>query len=120
MTSGDDLGPLFAPLTRRAHARRTDPDTSHEAARSVEPDLTVRQEAVLLLFQRYGSMTDRELVDRYEATTFLPLNGDPDLPVQGPSGIRTRRHELVVAGRLEADEKVRIGARFHWRWRLRA
>jgi hypothetical protein len=44
-----------------AHARRTDPGTSHEAARRVSAKLTKIQEDVLLLFRSRGSMTDLDL-----------------------------------------------------------
>lgn len=76
-------------------ARNTDPATSHAAAASVS-DLTPRQEAVLKALVHIGGMaTDEVLVTRYyEYGRML------DLPEQAPSGIRTRRKELVEARRV--------------------
>lgn len=48
----------------KAHARRTDPGTSHEAARSVEPDLTNLEAAVLRAIpQAPANATLDEVVD---------------------------------------------------------
>lgn len=70
----------------RAHARRTDPDTSHAAARSVV-ELRPRQQAVLDVLRSYGrALTDEEIAERYDG------------PQQSPSGLRTRRSELVSKG----------------------
>lgn len=74
-----------------AHARTTDPATSHEAARSVKA-FRPRWEAILDLFRQYGPMTDEQLADRYGDR--LARSGD--IPHQSPSGLRTRRSELVV------------------------
>lgn len=72
----------------RAHARRTDPATSHEAADSLSSDrLRASQDAVLAFLRRHGAMTDIELVERYDGTV-----------QQSPSGLRTRRKELVTRG----------------------
>lgn len=75
------------PLTPRA--RRTDPQTSHDAAASV--DLRGSHRAVLRLLDSYGPMTDEELVAKYvKNMTQLAL------PRQSESGIRTRRKELTT------------------------
>lgn len=71
----------------RAGARDTDPDTSREAARSVT-DLTERRAAVLATLRRLGSGTDADIAWAYPR----------DAPRQSPSGLRTRRSELVAAG----------------------
>lgn len=72
----------------QARARNTDPWTSHAAAESLEPDkLRLSQEAVLRFLRRHGPMDDGKLVKTY--------NGD--VP-QSPSGLRTRRAELVAKG----------------------
>lgn len=73
-------------------ARRTDPDTSHAAASSVH-DLRQRQAAVLFALRAIGPSTDEKLVARYDRIF-------PAIP-QSPSGLRTRRHELVTAGLVE-------------------
>ena len=70
--------------------RRTDPETSFEAAASIH-SLTRKQEAVFEVFRCYKRMHDAELLIRYP----------PEFPKQSPSGLRTRRSELVRAGRLE-------------------
>ncbi|MDR7496819.1 MAG: hypothetical protein QN174_07670 [Armatimonadota bacterium] len=81
----------------RAVARRTDPDTSHEAAASL-PAQQVRasQEAVLDCLRRYGAMTDEQIAARYEAS-----RRQYGWPAQSPSGLRTRRAELVDQGLVE-------------------
>ena len=85
----DDENPPEEP---RAHARGTDPDTSHEAAASLSSDyIRASQEAVLGFLRRHGAMCDADLVARYDGT-----------PSQSPSGLRTRRSELLKRG-LVAD-----------------
>ena len=81
-------------MTARAHARRTDPGTSHAAADSVR-ELTDRQRAVLAILRQHGPLTDEQLVARYTALQQLH-DGAP--PQQSPSGIRTRRSELHARG----------------------
>lgn len=76
----------------RAHARTTDPETSHEAARSVTA-FRPRWVAILDCFRAHGPMTDEELAVRYEAR-------GATVPEQSPSGLRTRRSELVALGAL--------------------
>lgn len=70
-----------------AHARRTDPDTSHAAAASItEQQLTDRQRAVLQTLRRIGPAIDPQIAASYIG------------PAQAPSGIRSRRDELVKRG----------------------
>ena len=75
----------------RAVARRTDPDTSREAADSLG-DLTDLQVRVLNLLDTIGAATDEALVDAYEAR-FGQVS---------PSTVRTRRRELEDIGAVEA------------------
>lgn len=76
-----------------AHARNTDPDTSHEAAESVK-HLTQTQMGILnLMSTTLGHMSDDDIVERYQAKAKLGL-----MPMASVSGIRTRRHELAVLG----------------------
>lgn len=90
--------PTFGP--EAAHARSSDPATSHQAAARVTGNLRETQEHVLTVFRRHGAMTDVELVQRYE---------ESDLPPQSDSGIRTRRRELVDLGEVEdSGEKKSI------------
>jgi hypothetical protein len=70
-------------------ARSTDPATSHEAARSVEPHITSLQ-ALVLKYLKDSPMTDEELVRCLSDCSYM-----------SPSGIRTRRCELVRAGLVE-------------------
>lgn len=94
----DDLALFDNAGEPTAYARRTDPQTSHEAARSIRSDKLRRsQEAVLdVLMNLGGSATDVELIERYAevAQHWVPM------PRQSDSGIRTRRSELVTAGRV--------------------
>jgi hypothetical protein len=82
---------LFDDLTARA--RRSDPPTSHAAARSVK-DLRASQYAVLRCFYECGPMHDEMLLARYTG------------PPQSDSGLRTRRHELERLGLLQDSGKT--------------
>lgn len=73
-------------------ARATDPETSHEAAASIT-GLRETQLDVLKVFRVWGPMTDEQLVGRMTAVT--RRGGKRQ---QSPSGIRTRRFELVSQG----------------------
>jgi len=66
-------------------ARRSDPETSHAAAASVRA-LRRNQLAVLRVIVLNTSLTDEVLAVRYKG------------PPQSPSGLRTRRNELVALG----------------------
>lgn len=71
-----------------ARARSADPDTSHAAAASLAPDkIRLSQHAVLRHLRRHGPMTDTEMVDSFDGKIY-----------QSPSGLRTRRKELVDRG----------------------
>lgn len=86
-----------------ARARRTDPSTSHVAARSVG-ELTDNQRAVMIVLRQLGQpVLDEELVRAY-----LQRQKALRLPRQSESGIRSRRAELSRAGRLVEAEKRRM------------
>lgn len=90
----------------RAHARNSDPSTSHEAAASVVK-ITEKQQAVLYLFQHAGPMHDERLVPIYQAAASTWDN----IPPQTDSGIRSRRSELVRKGFLvKTGRKTRTKA----------
>lgn len=81
---------LFEPV---AHARRSDPRTSKDAAASVRR-IRESQADVLTIIRRYGPVSDEDLIRQYR-------NFDRDkgmLIIQSDSGIRTRRSELVRLG----------------------
>lgn len=73
-------------------ARTTDPRTSHEAAESVRR-ITATKFVILDLLTR--AACDEDLVERYN---FRTHHGAPKA---SPSGIRSRRKELVDAGLVE-------------------
>jgi hypothetical protein len=70
-----------------ALARPTDPETSHEAAASLD-DVRESQRRVHDLLRVFGPTTDERLVIVAIASGWHV----------SPSGLRTRRHELVEAG----------------------
>lgn len=81
-------------LEIEAHARRTDPGTSHAAAASVTPRIRESQDLVLRALRRLGPATDETLVAYYaDAARRFPGR----IRQQSPSGIRTRRRELTDA-----------------------
>lgn len=90
--------PLFKddPAMQEPRARAGDPETSVEAAQSVR-DRSILQEAILKILKRYGAKTDERiaqyLFDMGMATT--------------PSGMRTRRRELVQMGMVQDTGKRR-------------
>jgi len=73
-----------------AYARRTDPETSHDAAQSVR-NLTETQNAILEMCTK--PITDHKLVVWYQS-----LASDGVVPHASESGIRSRRSELVDKG----------------------
>ena len=81
-------GELFAGQPR-AHARRTDPNTSHQAAASVTR-IRESQGFILTLFIELGPMPDDRLI-MHANTKALGRR-------MSVSGIRTRRSELVRMG----------------------
>jgi hypothetical protein len=76
------------------YARITDPQTSHEAAASVL-NLSATKQVILDLLK--FPATDEELVNRYQSLARMG-----QAPTASPSGIRSRRHELEVQGRVRA------------------
>ena len=75
-----------------SNARRTDPETSHEAAASVK---NVAETGEMILWLLQSPMTDIELVHAYNA---VAANGG--VVKASESGIRTRRCELARAGKV--------------------
>lgn len=88
MSETDDL---FG-LGDRAVARHSDPETSHEAADSISRErITAVQRAVLRLLADGGMLSDEQIALRYPSSS----------PPASPSGLRTRRCELVQRGLVE-------------------
>lgn len=104
---------------KRPRARRTDPETSHQAARSVK-NLTKNQMAVEEVLKVNQPVTDETLIKAYEHAVVHAniLVEHERLPRQSPSGIRTRRKELVEQGRVCSYDKIKNSAgRQTIRWR---
>lgn len=80
-----------------ALARLTDPETSHEAAESVK-DITATQAAILKLLQAMP-MADEDLIFYYKQQISMGADAR-DFPRASESGIRSRRAELVKAGKV--------------------
>lgn len=97
----------------QARARTTDPATSHAAAASLSIEqLRSSQREVYDLFLLNGDMTDEQVAD------VAVIRGVK----QSPSGLRTRRKELVEGGMLEDSGRraaLRSG-RSSIVWRIRA
>jgi len=77
-----------------AHARTTDPQTSHQAARTV--NVTRGQQIVLNEFLMYHHMTDEQLIEVLK----IRQGSCPDARLSD-SGARSRRAELVAIGILK-------------------
>lgn len=76
-----------------AHARNTDPWTSHAAAATITPTkMRKTQAAVIAILKERGPSTDAEIAASYQTVQLLGA------PPQSASGLRTRRAELVAAG----------------------
>lgn len=84
----------LAPVVPMAHARHTDPETSHQAAASVTR-ITSSRQAILDAYHLRGPMADFEL-EEYYAQVWQMHQWQP----QSPSGIRSRRAELTELGRI--------------------
>jgi hypothetical protein len=84
-----------------AVARHTDPWTSHQAAASVD-QIRESQKALLTLFRICGHMCDEEIAAHYEE-----YREAFEFPRQSPSGLRTRRSELVDLGLVVNSGQVR-------------
>lgn len=97
--SGDQL-PFVDAVPR---ARRTDPQTSHDAARSIDRrSLSDVHRMIGRLLALHGPLTDESIAALYAARAL----DDPKCRPVSPSGLRTRRRELVDAGLVEPTETV--------------
>jgi len=94
----------------KAHARRTDPDTSHQAARSVT-NLGRTRDLIREILKEHGPQTDENLITLYKNKV---LQNDlwKSYKMASDSGIRTRRKELVSLGfvrMIDKEGKTRSG-----------
>lgn len=80
------------PLFEQAHARKSDPATSWSAADSVQ-HLTQTRAGILEILRDYGPKTDEEIQAIYRARVIAGM-----VPNASPSGLRSRRAELVKLG----------------------
>ena len=91
---------MSMPTTPSAHARRTDPETSHEAAATV--DVATERARVLSILLDHDALTDEEIEAihqwREKSRGWGPSSG---------SGLRSRRAELVREGLVV--ERDRLG-----------
>lgn len=96
----------------RARVRRTDPDTSHQAAARLG-DLGESQRAVLVVLRVLGRpVLDEEMIREYNRRRKSLM-----LPEQSESGLRTRRAELVDAGKVLPHEKTKMSTGgTGWTW----
>jgi hypothetical protein len=86
-----------------AKARKSDPQTSHDAAESVK-DITSTQSFILKALRK--PMTDVALVAAYGAYKTAPRASE--------SGIRSRRAELVALGKVvDTGRRVKLASGRH-------
>ena len=98
----------------QAHARTSDPETSHAAARSVV-NLGRTRDAILGIL-RAQPKTDEQIWVAYRLAFD---QGIPEFPRVSPSGLRSRRAELVKMGRVEqCGEGVTQAGRTCAKWRV--
>lgn len=84
-------------------ARLTDPQTSHDAADSVK-NITDTQRAILMILT--WPKTDEELVD-----AFYQMADSNGWKQASPSGIRSRRAELVSQGLVvDSGERAKLSS----------
>lgn len=87
--------------------RRSDPDTSRDAGRAMTAEKMTRIKSFIMnVFTENGEgLTDEELAD-----FFIPF----DAPKAAPSAIRSRRNDLVQAGKLRDSGVRRLNSNGRW------
>jgi hypothetical protein len=101
-------------LSFRAHARTSDPDTSHAAADTViDPNKGTYRRIISLIRLRRDGLSDEQLFDLWSEAR------DADYPPISPSGLRSRRSELTRHGLIVpgGEGRTRAGRRCTL-WRL--
>jgi len=105
-----------APAPEQAHARRSDPQQSHAAARSVVNLGRTRDEIIRILLN-CGPQTDEQIWREY---VYRSTRKYSTMPKVSPSGLRSRRAELVKMGLVEqCGEGVTQAGRTCAKWRVR-
>jgi hypothetical protein len=94
------LGAVTVTAPESAHARRTDPLSSHLAAEKASARLNETQERVHVLLRIKGPATDEELISRFRHTW-------PEVRVTDQS-IRSRRSELVEKGYVKQADRFGV------------
>ncbi len=96
--------------TTQPRARNKDPETSHEAAKSVRNVTATHEAIVAILAEQPYPLTDEQIHDALRARHFQV----------SPSGARTRRAELVTAGRVEfaGSHGTTLAGRATRKWQL--
>jgi hypothetical protein len=83
------------------NTRHTDPQTSHEAAKSVSR-LADSYRIILDLFASFGPMNDEQLIKLWKSHSNKPASD---------SGIRSRRSELAAHGKvIDTGERVKMSS----------
>jgi hypothetical protein len=81
------------------NARITDPETSHEAAKSVSK-LRYMYDTMIVAFETLGPMNDEQLIKLWRVGV-----NELGWRSASESGIRSRRSELVAQGKLKDSGK---------------
>lgn len=91
----DHMTPPRTPVLRAVAATRaTDPETSRQAAKSISQDrLRETQRVIVDILERFGASCDEDIAIYARQLESLDM-----APKQSPSGLRSRRAELVAAG----------------------
>jgi hypothetical protein len=91
--------------TPEAHARRTDPETSQDAAASItSKKIRASQSAIYSVLVESGPLCDLDI-----AAAYAHRLTEGTVPIQSPSGLRTRRSELVDLGRVhDSGRRVKL------------
>jgi len=79
----------------QARARKTDPQTSHDAAKSV--DTSKNEASVLMVLRHLGGATDHELIRGYQNLLTSPY-WTKSITLQPEESIRKRRADLMRRG----------------------
>ena len=82
--------------------RTTDPDTSRDAALSLdESKMTQTMKDILYCLRTFGPMIDEKLIEHHNALQYSRQIHEEECFYASESGIRTRRSQLVKLGLVE-------------------